>query len=267
MSDFFDKETSQMFLNLSVAMLRSLTYSMSATDMIVKGTNGGNPELEPYFSILKRDQSRLMRMAWNLSELGNIGLGIKQAGGRLVELCTLCSELADTVSHLTDEKGISVKCTCSVSHATVSAEYNDIETILLNMISNSLLRCGAGDEIMLTVSKTESDIVITVADTGSGISSQVMPTLFNDYSRAEDLSDPLRGAGLGVSVAESLAKFYGGSIVISPRERGTAATITLPVVPNNILGISRPIYNKSMRRVLIGLSDFLDSKFFMPPYV
>lgn len=269
MGNTSDKEISRMFANLSTAMFRALNDSMAAADIMAKKLEQGEGgDMAEYLAVLRRNQYKLMRIADNLGQLGEIGLGEKAGSTRLVELGQLCGELADTVSALIKDSGITLGCSRPAEDILVRADNADIERLLLNIISNSLLHCGSGGSIELTLGKNDDTAWISISDTGAGIGEKVLPTLFEDYLREEEFLDHGRGAGLGISAAESLAAFYGGSIVISGKEDGgTVAMISLPCEKKGQISQHRAEYSRDMRSILMGLSDFLGSRYYMPPYL
>ncbi|MBP5166685.1 MAG: HAMP domain-containing histidine kinase, partial [Oscillospiraceae bacterium] len=192
-----DKEISRMFSNLSAAMIKVLNDSMAASEVMAKKLEREeNKELEDILAVIRRDQLRLLRIADNLRELGSIGLDEKTAEPGFVELGELCGDLADSIRAIIGKTGVELSFSGCAGDVFVKADGRDMEKMLMNVLANSLLHCAGGDRVEISLSKNGDTAVISITDTGSGISGNVLPTLFDDFTRAEDFSDPGRGAGL-----------------------------------------------------------------------
>jgi two-component system sensor histidine kinase BaeS len=73
---------------------------------------------------------------------------------------------------------------------------------------------------------SKGNIIITVADTGTGIAAEHLPHIFDRFYR---VSRETEGSGLGLPIVEGTVKMYGGNITVSSElGEGTIFTITIP---------------------------------------
>ena len=87
---------------------------------------------------------------------------------------------------------------------------------------------GAG-EIEIATAGCEGDVVLRVADSGSGIASEHMPSLFDPFFTTKEEG---KGAGLGLAVSYAIVQEHGGRITAHNRRRGGAEfLVTLPRSP------------------------------------
>ncbi|MBO4331105.1 MAG: HAMP domain-containing histidine kinase, partial [Oscillospiraceae bacterium] len=243
-----DKEIPRMFSNLSAAMIKVLNDSMAASEIMAKKLEREeDKELEAYLAVIRRDQMRLLRIADNLGELGRMGLDEKLAEPQSIELGELCEDLVGSVSALIGEKETKLSFSGPAEAVFIKADGRDIEKMLLNVLANSLLHCPKGGRVELGLTRNGETAVISVSDTGTGIAENVLPTLFGDFVREADLSDPGRGAGLGLGTAEGLAALYGGGMVTAEREGGGVKTvISLPCSAKSPIAQTRRTYSGRM---------------------
>jgi signal transduction histidine kinase len=105
-----------------------------------------------------------------------------------------------------------------------------VRQILCNLISNALKFTSQGG-VTVTVSEESAGLVLSVADTGIGISGDAIARLFQKFSQAdESTTRRYGGTGLGLSICRELADAMGGAITVSSQEdRGTTFTVTLPL--------------------------------------
>jgi two-component system heavy metal sensor histidine kinase CusS len=105
-----------------------------------------------------------------------------------------------------------------------------LQRALGNLVSNALAHCSAGDTIWLSAQRRDGRIHIEVRDTGSGISADALPRVFDRFYRA----DPARsrnsgGAGLGLAIVQQIAFMHGGNVEIASNpETGTTVLVVLP---------------------------------------
>lgn len=97
--------------------------------------------------------------------------------------------------------------------------------ILTNLVRNAREAMPHGGELIIGVADQQRTIQITVQDSGSGISEELLPTIFEPFVTHGKVG----GTGLGLSIAKAVAEAHNGTIAVnSVRDRGTTFTITLP---------------------------------------
>ena len=109
-----------------------------------------------------------------------------------------------------------------------------IGRVLTNLMDNAVKHTKEGEEISVTVSKDTLHhmAVFTVADTGTGISKQDLPNIFQMFYTTKGKGpDARRGIGLGLAICESIVTAHGGTIRAQNQEHGKGAvfTFTLPL--------------------------------------
>ena len=100
--------------------------------------------------------------------------------------------------------------------------------MVANLLDNALKYTPSGGTVTASVTPNEGQIIISVSDTGIGISNDDLSHIFNRFYRC-DQSRSQAGIGLGLSLAQAIAKVHGGNIsVTSNLGQGTKFTVTLP---------------------------------------
>ncbi|MGW4912606.1 ATP-binding protein [Streptomyces sp. NPDC004270] len=105
-----------------------------------------------------------------------------------------------------------------------------------NLVSNAIRHTPPGGTVTLTASQTADEVVIEVSDTGTGISSEDLPHVFDRFWRAEkSRSRRTGGTGLGLAIVRQLAQAHHGTAEAhSTPGAGAAFTLRLPA-PNTVL--------------------------------
>lgn len=100
-----------------------------------------------------------------------------------------------------------------------------LEEVILNLLQNARDAVGSEGSIMLSAERKNDTIIICCKDTGCGITSDRIDTIFDPFVTYKE-----NGTGLGLSSAKRITEAHGGSIEVeSSPESGTVFTVTLPV--------------------------------------
>ncbi|OKP81524.1 hypothetical protein A3844_26100 [Paenibacillus helianthi] len=99
--------------------------------------------------------------------------------------------------------------------------------VLRNIVENALKYTPEGGSVTIRHSFADGQVILTVADTGIGISSEQLPHIFDRFYRTEGSRSRTRGgSGLGLAIAKAIMERYGGSIAIASTP-GQGTTVTL----------------------------------------
>ena len=267
------EKTARLLMQVSGTLLNSLNSAIAASDLMARQLDQrSEPENAESFpkqlAMLRRSQFQMLRIADNMKTLAALELNHSYLTKQTVDLWQLCADLADAVRVLVPDAEITVLPSSDTFLTFCDPDL--IEKLLLNLIANSLRHCDEGGAIRIQLARNDDTLQIIVADNGSGIPREALPTLFADYLRDPDFSDAARGSGLGLSVAEAIAKAHGGSLVITGEpEHGAKAVFSLPHAWAGELRGSRGVYagNSHMRMILEALSDVCDFHKFQSPFL
>ena len=106
-----------------------------------------------------------------------------------------------------------------------------LEHVVSNLLTNAE-RHGA-EPITLSAETSDTHIRIIVEDAGEGIDEDLLPHLFERFSRTDSANV---GSGLGLAIARSYARAHGGDVVYDPGESGARFTV---MIPNDLSPISK----------------------------
>ncbi|MFC7372989.1 ATP-binding protein [Fictibacillus iocasae] len=117
----------------------------------------------------------------------------------------------------------------------VSANAEKLKRVLHHLLMNAVQYNRFGGSIQISHVWTEDSLKISIADTGTGISSEDLPFIFNPFYRGEEHSDLTDGTGIGLSLARELMDRMSGHIgVESKHGHGSTFWISLPVAKERV---------------------------------
>jgi len=112
--------------------------------------------------------------------------------------------------------------------AVMKADRNRLRQVFVNIIDNALKYSDSGDTVTVTANLLPNSFVVSVADTGIGISPEDLPKVKTKFYKANSTR---RGSGIGLAVADEIVHMHGGSLDIASKlGEGTTVTITLPLL-------------------------------------
>lgn len=113
---------------------------------------------------------------------------------------------------------------------SVSIDEQNIRMAIENIVSNASKYTHLYGSIQVTLDENDSELTISIQDSGVGIEEKDMDTLFQKFNRLpNELSEVVGGTGLGLYWAEQIVKLHGGCIMVeSERGKGSLFKITLP---------------------------------------
>lgn len=108
-------------------------------------------------------------------------------------------------------------------------DYDRLDQIFSNLMSNALKYSPKGGEVRLAVASDGKDAVIRVSDQGIGMSPQEQQRLFEPFSRGERARRTADGTGLGLYITKQMIEQHGGTITVETKPGlGTTFTLRLP---------------------------------------
>ena len=113
--------------------------------------------------------------------------------------------------------------------ALVHGDEPRLRQVLVNLLSNARVHTPAGTTVTVTVRVVGDDVVLEVADDGPGIPPELMPTMFQRFTRGDTSRNRTGGStGLGLAIAHAVVQAHHGTITVASTRGSTVFTVRLP---------------------------------------
>lgn len=200
---------------------------------LMDGVLAGTPET---YQQVHAEADRLQRLVNGLQELSRVEAGAYQLKLESVSPVILIETVVKHLNRQFEEKGIHLEEQLDADLPNVSADKDRILQVLTNLIGNALQYTPPGGSVVITATRVKSEILISITDTGFGISPDHLPLIFKRFYRTDkSRARASGGSGIGLTIAQALVKAHHGRIwVESAGERkGSSFHFTLPVDTEN----------------------------------
>ena len=220
------------FLNIASHDIRSPLASILgfADELQREDTGPLNDTQRHYLDIIVRAGKRQLKLVNDLLDLARIETGKDEPHKVPVVMDRLLAETHEAMLYTAKEKSIVFTCTKGCPDP-VMADEGKILRVLSNLVSNAIKFTPKGGTVAVSCKAIEGGCVVTVADSGVGISPEELPKLFGKFAKLS--SRPTageHGSGLGLSITKHIIEMHGGRIwAESAPGRGTSLHFTLPV--------------------------------------
>lgn len=192
------------------------------------------PKQRDVLQTITKQAHSLTRLVKRLLDISRF----EASGGKLdvreVELQRMLTTLESSFSVLAMQRDISFSVVHSDQLPTrVFWDEDRINEVLGNLLSNAFKFTPRGGKVSLTVKPDDDNVVVTVVDTGAGISAAQLPHIFDKFFQADNQAQAAtKGTGLGLAIAKEIVEAHGGEIFVeSEVGRGTRFVVTVPARP------------------------------------
>ncbi|MET0070250.1 MAG: HAMP domain-containing sensor histidine kinase [Candidatus Thiodiazotropha sp.] len=200
----------------------------------MKGEELDEARRDEYLAIALNQSERLKGMVEELFELAQLEARDTQPVCEPMPLAELVQDVFHKFQLRAHESGISLGWRVSGHQPYVNADFALTERVLDNLIVNALDHVEKDGTVSLMISEREQEAVVSITDSGGGISEDDLPHVFEPFYKKRQAGQDGSHAGLGLAIARRMVELQGGTIIATNSESGGACfSFTLPLVQND----------------------------------
>jgi PAS domain S-box-containing protein len=168
------------------------------------------------------------RLIDDILDVSRIVSGKLRLTPELVEVSPLVMSAVDSVGTTAEAKDISITTALAPGLGSVLIDGTRIQQVIWNLLSNAVKFTPRHGSVTVSARKTNSQLQISVSDSGEGLDPQFLPHVFEPFRQAENPATRTHGGlGLGLSIVRYIAEAHGGTITAQSEGKGKGATFTL----------------------------------------
>ena len=226
-----NKHKSQFLANMSHELRTPLNAILGYTELIIDNIYGDVPEkIREVLERLEKNGRHLLGLINDVLDLSKIEAGQLILSLNDYSMGEVVQTAITAVEALAVEKKLELKTRIPQDLSIARGDEQRIAQVLLNLLGNAIKFTEKG-EVRVEVTDSDETFLVSVADTGPGISEADQKIIFKEFKQADGSSTREKGgSGLGLSIVKKIVKMHGGRIwVESDVGKGSTFRFTLPV--------------------------------------
>lgn len=224
-----DNMQKELVADVSHELKTPITSIMGYADTLLEG--GYDDETQAKFlNVIASESRRMARLVTDLLTLSRYDSNKKKTQKESFDLGELVKRCQEKLAIEIKKKGHKVNCFVTADVPLVYADKDDIERVVLNILTNSIKYTPDNGEIKIYVGFVYNDAYIKIFDNGIGIPEDDLSRIFERFYRVDKArTREMGGTGLGLSIAKEILDKNGGSIDIKSKVgEGTEVVIRIP---------------------------------------
>jgi len=226
-----NKHKSEFLANMSHELRTPLNAILGYTELIVDKIYGDVPDkIQEVLERVGENGRHLLSLINDVLDLSKIEAGRLTLSLNDYSMQDLVQTVITSVESLGAEKNLVLRTEVPSDLATGKGDEQRIAQVFLNLVGNAIKFTDEG-EVRIEVAISNSSFLISVADTGPGLSEDDQQGIFEEFHQVDGSSTREKGGtGLGLSIARRIVEMHGGSIwVESTLGKGSTFWFTLPI--------------------------------------
>ena len=199
--------------------------------LIMDGTFGSVPtQVTEVAGKIKDSADRLVHLVNNLLDLRRIEEGRMEFSTEHTDIGLLIEQTLGDLRPLADKKGLALRYERGNDALPAMVDIIKFRQVIQNLVENAVKYTDKGS-IDITAARNGDTIEIRVRDTGRGIPHDLLPELFEQFTREKTTSKRIEGSGLGLYIAKQIVLGHKGTIaaVSDGPGKGSIFIVTIPV--------------------------------------
>ncbi|MDQ4120937.1 MAG: ATP-binding protein [Acidobacteriota bacterium] len=208
--------------------LRTPLNAMLGWTTLLRTGNLDNNKIPQALEIVERNARSQAQIIEDLLDVSRIITGKLSLDVRPHIAAALVKSAVESILPAAAAKNVNIETNISVEAAEIAGDSARVQQVLWNLLSNAVKFTPSGGTIRVSVESKNSNLVISVADTGSGIAPEFLPYVFDRFRQADGTTTrQFGGLGLGLAIVRYLVEQHGGTVEAESEGCGKGATFTI----------------------------------------
>jgi nitrogen-specific signal transduction histidine kinase/CheY-like chemotaxis protein len=217
--------TKDEFLAVFAHELRNPLGAITSAARLLEMARGAAKPASRAFEVIARQIAHISHLINDLLDVERVSSGKLRLNRQPVDLEVA---IRDVVTTFTDDAAVDRQITISAEPVWVECDPVRLQQVLTNLVTNAVKYTPSDGRIRVALCAEDGDAVLTVEDTGFGISPALLPSIFDMYVQVDrTLGHAHDGLGIGLALVRRLIELHGGTVVASSDGEGCGSRFTV----------------------------------------
>jgi signal transduction histidine kinase len=178
--------------------------------MKLRGESGSERER----TVIERQVNHLTRLVDDLLDVSRIARGRVELKSEIVEVAEVVAKAVEMPSPLLERRNHTLKIDVPRRGLRVDGDTTRLAQVISNLLTNAAKYTPPNGAVTVRAEQVNDEVVLSVRDTGIGISPEVLPRIFDLFVQERQALDRSQGGlGIGLTIVRSLVERHGGSVL------------------------------------------------------
>jgi signal transduction histidine kinase/CheY-like chemotaxis protein len=220
------------FLAVLSHELRTPINAVYGWARLLRSTSGDARALQHGLEVIERNAAAQVKLIEDLLDISRIVSGKMRLDVRSVDVANAVESAVDSVRHAVEMKEIRLETVLDPRAGPVAGDPDRLRQVVWNLLSNAIKFTPKGGRVQVRLARVGSRVQIVVADSGAGITPDLLPYVFERFRQGDSTSTrQYGGLGLGLALVKHIAELHGGHVRADSagEDKGATFTVELPV--------------------------------------
>ncbi len=210
------------------------------SEMLADGEAETEETKKEFYSVIQKQAERLNRLIEDILNTSRIESGLMKINKEPISLTILIEEHIQMIKGYAEEKNIEIIGQKPIVFDQVYVDRDMISQVIVNLLSNAIkyTKSGGSVKIKIEVDQIESNVRVSVTDTGIGIPEEEIEHVFDKYYRVDANKKQAKGTGLGLNLVKQIIENVHGGRIFATSKVGIGSTFgfELPLATKQTAG-------------------------------
>lgn len=199
---------------------------------ILRLSGSSDPATLRVCEMMERQVGHLVRLVDDLMEVSRITRGKIELRMEPIELAAVICSAVEASRPLIEAAGHQLAISLPPEPMTIRGDHLRLSQVFSNLLNNAAKYMDEGGQICLTARRAERHVLVSVRDTGIGISAEMLPHIFKMFTQVDRSSRQAQGGlGIGLTLVRTLVEMHGGQVEAHSAglKQGSEFVVRLPL--------------------------------------
>lgn len=216
------------FLAMLAHELRNPLAPISTAAHLLRVAHSGDAHIAQTAAIISRQVDHMTGLVDDLLDVSRVTRGLVTLARERLDMTAVVADAVEQITPLAAQRNHRLELQLPSEPTVVEGDHKRLVQVVANLLNNATKYTPDGGHILVRLESDSREHVLTIADNGIGMASELVARVFDLFAQAERTPDRSQGGlGLGLALVKSLVDLHGGAVEARSRGLGEGSVFTV----------------------------------------